>query len=280
MLHSPPSVDGHEQSRWSLATLRASCPWLRLSSDGSLCRLLERLGIRRKRARDYLHSPDPDYAAKVAYVQQCWQQTLAEPARLVLVYLDEFAFERQPSLADAYEARGPACPLARLSHHRNNQCRGLGALDASSGQVVYCQRSHITTAVLASFYRQLAERYPQAERIYVVQDNWPVHAHPDVLAGLQAQQSPFWPHLPDNWPTEPSRRAARQPVPIQLVFLPTYAPWLNPIEKLWRWLRQQVLHLHRLSDDWEGLKQRVLAFMAQFAQGSQALLHYVGLLPD
>jgi hypothetical protein len=68
-------------------------------------------------------------------------------------------------------------------------------------------------------------------------------------------------------------------LPIQLVFLPTYAPWLNPIEKLWRWLRQQVLHLHRLSDAWDQLKQRVLDFMIQFAHGSSELLHYVGLLP-
>ena len=27
---------------------------------------------------------------------------------------------------------------------------------------------------------------------------------------------------------------------IEPVWLPTYAPWLNPIEKLWRWLRQEV----------------------------------------
>jgi hypothetical protein len=31
---------------------------------------------------------------------------------------------------------------------------------------------------------------------------------------------------------------------LQSVWLPTYAPWLNPIEKLWRWLRQDVLKMH------------------------------------
>ena len=69
-------------------------------------------------------------------------------------------------------------------------------------------------------------------------------------------------------------------MPIQLVFVPTYAPWTNPIEKLWRWLRQDILHLHRFSDRWNDLKQRVLDFMAQFEQDSTQLLHYVGLLPD
>lgn len=34
-----------------------------------------------------------------------------------------------------------------------------------------------------------------------------------------------------------------------------------------------------LSDDWTTLKQRVTAFLDQFAFGSNELLHYVGLLP-
>jgi hypothetical protein len=67
-------------------------------------------------------------------------------------------------------------------------------------------------------------------------------------------------------------------LPIQLLFLPTYASWLNPIEKLWRWLRQQVIHLHGFSDDWPALKARVADFLNQFRNGSTELLRYVGLL--
>lgn len=279
VLHSAPEAYGFAQSRWTLATLRQACPWLRLASRGGLCALLQRLGIRAKRARAYLHSPDPDYVAKVAYVRHCWQRTVTQPNRFVLLYLDEFAFERQPSLARAYEAQGRVYPLAQRSYRSNTRCRGLGALNALTGQVLYCQRSHITARVLAAFYAQIAAAYPDAEQIFVVQDNWPVHVHPHVLAHLQAQQSPFWPRVPDNWSTSPRPRPLPHPLPIQLVFIPTYAPWLNPIEKLWRCLRQQILHLHRLSDAWDQLKQRVLDFMAQFASPSQALLHYVGLLP-
>jgi hypothetical protein len=66
-------------------------------------------------------------------------------------------------------------------------------------------------------------------------------------------------------------------LPIHLIWLPTYAPWTNPIEKLWRCLKQDVLHLHRYQDDWQGLRARVDAFFAQFATGSPDLLRYVGL---
>jgi hypothetical protein len=65
---------------------------------------------------------------------------------------------------------------------------------------------------------------------------------------------------------------------IEPVWLPTYAPWLNLTYKLWRWLREQVLRLHRLAGDWDALRERVNAFLSQFAEAGDELLHYVGLL--
>jgi DDE superfamily endonuclease len=44
---------------------------------------------------------------------------------------------------------------------------------------------------------------------------------------------------------------------IKPMWLPTHAPWLNPIEKLWRWMRQDVLKMHRWMKDWPQVKQRV-----------------------
>src|SRR5262249_33690573 len=83
--------------------------------------------------------------------------------------------------------------------------------------------------------------------LYVIQNNWSIHRHPDVLEALKG-----WPQIEPVW-------------------LPTYAPWLNPIEKLRRWLRQDVLNLHRLTDDWQALRERVRAFLDQFKDGSQRL---------
>ena len=58
------------------------------------------------------------------------------------------------------------------------------------------------------------------------------------------------------------------------VWLPTYAPWLNLIEKLWRWLWQDQRYLHRLAHDWATLRQRINACLDHFAAGSHALLQY------
>ncbi|HEX2909583.1 MAG TPA: IS630 family transposase, partial [Chloroflexia bacterium] len=60
----------------------------------------------------------------------------------------------------------------------------------------------------------------------------------------------------------------------------TYASWLNPIEKLWRKLRQEELHLHRLADDLAQLRARVDRFLDRFANDSLELLPYLGLYAD
>ena len=74
--------------------------------------------------------------------------------------------------------------------------------------------------------------------------------------------------------------AGLQSSKINLVFLPTYAPWLNPIEKVWRKLKQEILHLHRYSSRRPDLQKRVQEWLDQYDQPSPELLHYVGLSPD
>jgi hypothetical protein len=276
-----PQLFGFTQSRWTLAALAQACPWLRATTLSGLWQLLKRLGIRYKRGREYLHSPDRCYEAKVSLIQHCLLQAWYEPERYVLLYEDELTYYQQPTLARDYEGRGHAQPLARWSHQPNRWYRIVAALNAVTGQVIYRQRSKITLEELSDFYADVRAHYPTAQQIYIVQDNWPVHFHPDVLARLQPQDFfPERPRVPDNWPTKPGAKVVRDALPIRLLLLPTYAPWLNPIEKLWRWLKQHVLHLHRMSDDRLALRQAVGAFLDQFDHESPELLRYVGLLPN
>lgn len=256
-----------------------SCPWLRVGTMAGLSQFLKRLGISYQRGRDYVHSPDEHYQAKVKLIQTARAQAQAEPGRYVFLYLDELTYYRQPTLAHAYELVGASQPLAQRSYQANTAYRVLSALNAASGQVTYRQRSYTDLACLAGFWYDLRLAYPDADLIYAVVDNWPVHFHPDVLAPLQDQHFPFPPKLPANWPDQPSASARHDNLPIQLLCLPTYASWLNPIEKLWRWLKQDILHLHRLSHDWQRLKELVAQFLDNFAHGSSQLLRYVGLLP-
>jgi transposase len=64
---------------------------------------------------------------------------------------------------------------------------------------------------------------------------------------------------------------------VEVLWLPTYAPWLNPIEKLWRWLKQDVTHAHPWCDDMTEYRQQITTALESIATGSQKILNYVGL---
>jgi len=266
-----------DRSRWTLDAILAVCPWLKLCGAGSLSAWLKRQGIRYQRARAPVHSPDSAYLAKLRTVQVCVERVRVDPTRQVLLFADEFGYERQPSLSQAYEAVGASQALAEQGHTSNKAWRVVGAVDALSGRLHSLQQGHITVPALVRFYQQLGAAYPQAETLYLVVDNWPVHFHPDVRAALMPQWLPFPIHTPAHWGVTPSARAKRLGLPIQLVQLPTYASWCNPIEKVGRQLRQELLHGHRYEDDWNGLRQAVERWLGKFANGSASLLRSIGL---
>jgi len=248
-----PQAFGLPRTRWRLADLRDALAFLADYSLPGISQALHRRGIRLHRGRLRLHSPDPAYADKLCRLARIRRLAQRFPARVTLLYADEMSLYRQPTLAAVWAPRGGE-PTATLSHRANTCRRYAGALDAVSGRVTWQAASHLTVPQLCRFLERVRAAYP--DRVcFLAWDNWPVHRHPRVLA-----------------------TAAR--LRIHLVWLPTYAPWTNPIEKLWRWLRQTVVHHHRLADAWEELQARVAAFLDQFAHGSAALLRYVGLLSD
>ncbi len=247
--------------------------------------IFDRLRIRYKRGRDYVHSPDPDYRAKLADIATFIDRAHQTNGRLVTLFVDEITFYRQPTLARADEEAGNHQPVALRSYRANTPTRLVGALNPLDGRVLYRQGSVIGVRDLVAFFQSMHHAYPQAAQINLVVDNWPVHFHPDLLVAVVPQENPWPRHLPASWAATPSVTALKKwgalQLPIQLRPLPTYASWTNPIEKLWRKLRQDRLHLHRLADRVDDLRQEAALFLNQYANGSVDLLRYIGLLaPD
>ena len=192
LLRRDPRQCGVPRSRWTLAELAPACDFLGPLTRPGLSQLLGRVGIHYKAARDYVHSPDPDYEAKLAYIDRLLTQARGSNGQQVVLYQDELPYYRQPTLARSYEARGRPQPLARRSHAANTATRVAATLDAFTARVVPWQGTRFGIPQVVAFYQQVRAAYPEAERIYVVQDNWPVHFHPDVLVALQPQIQP-WP---------------------------------------------------------------------------------------
>ena len=276
-----PGLVNPHQTRWTLRTLGQVVPWLGDISLPGIHQIFSRLGLSYKRARDYVRSPDRDYAEKLSRVQQVLEQARQTPETCVVVYQDEFSFNLQPTVAKDWAETGTKYPLARQSHRPQETCYGIGALNPHTGDVVYQQVESCTVVALHTFYTQICQRYPKIERIYLIQDNRAIHFHANLIDALLPQTTTFAKPTPPKWTGKQSNKIGKlAKLPIEIVQLPTYASWTNPIEKLWRWVRQSVIHLHRLSNDWQALQDEVLAFMEQFKGESQQLLRYVGLLPN
>lgn len=250
-------ADGPPPSRWTLRTIRVTCAELAPYTLSGVWRVLTRLDLRLRSARVQLYSPDPAYGEKERHLLDCLAEAARFPDEVVVLFIDEMGYYRWPAPAREWAAAAPAAaPRADCGGATNRQWRIIGALNALTGRVDYRENYIVGREQVIRFHQQLDRVYPTARRIYLVEDNWSIHRHPEV-------------------------EAARIALPrLEVVWLPTYAAWLNPIEKLWRWLRQDVLKLHRLASDGTALRHRVDAFLDQFAVGSHALLRYVGLLGE
>lgn len=104
----------------------------------------------------------------------------------------------------------------RYSHSANTLMRVVGVMDAATARVQVWHFSRVTADRLARCWKQVGSLYPEAKKIYLVANNWPVHFHAKVQAALASEPR------------------------IEILYLPTYAPWLNNIEKLWRWVKQRL----------------------------------------
>ena len=97
----------------------------------------------------------------------------------------------------------------------------IGAVDYHTGQTVVLIRRRKRRQETAELLEALLAKHP-ADTVYVAWDNATPHEDDEVEAVL--------------------RGAAGRLV---LLYLPTYSPWLNPIEMLWRHVRREVTPCER-----------------------------------
>lgn len=272
-----PVQRGYEHSRWTLSLLCQECDWLELETESGMWQLLDRLGFSWTKGRHFTESPDPLFDEKKAYLDQI-QNRARMCDDLVLLYLDELIYYRHPTLANDWSQRGKQPTVTRQAGSKySSSSHVLGAVNQASGRLHYTNTTQMSRWSLVSLYEELAHTYPDAAEIIVVQDNLPVHFHKDVLAQLERQTWPFDFYHPANWP-DPSEAAEHDgELPIQIVALPTYSSWLNPIERLWRWLKNKVLHMHSFADAWDKLQDKVTSVLSKFTRPSPELLQHIGL---
>jgi putative transposase len=139
-----------------------------------------------------------------------------EPGDRFYYYADEFNLSWMPTLKVMWSPKGrqvmipsPAQPKKRYA---------IGAVDYHTGETVVLIRRRKRRPEVAELLEALLEKHPTG-KVYVAWDNSNTHEDDEIEAVL--------------------RGAAGRLV---LLYLPTYSPWLNPIEMLWRHFRREVTH--------------------------------------
>lgn len=248
-----PQDFGCSQSRWTLALLRERVPFLVVyKSLSGIFYLVSALYLGWIRCRDVVFSLDPQRDYKIRRNRRILGYVRKHPQKAVMLFLDEFSLYRQPLKGKGWALKGTQ-PLNCRSRKSNTRMRIVGAINAVSGELIFETASKITVVKLCQFLQTLRNRYPN-RRIYLVLDNWHnVHRHEQTEAKLKELSIiPLW--------------------------QPLYMPQSNPIERLWWHLSEKILRIHRLSDDWDALKDRVIGWLRQFSIPSEQLLQMVGLL--
>ena len=128
---------------------------------------------------------------------------------------------------------------------------GIGGVDYHTGETVVIVRRHKRRREIAQFLELLLEKHPH-ETLYVTWDNANTHEDEEVEAVVRAA-------------------AGR----LILLYLPTYSPWLNPIEMLWRHYRRDVTHCE-LFESVKKLVEATLDFFERSNQTPDTVLSIIG----
>jgi transposase len=207
---------GEPFSSWSLGKLRDHLVRrrvVRAISRSQLWRILRDRGVRFQHHKTWKASPDPDFEAKKNRVLDLYADP---PAGSRVLCLDEFGpLNLQPRLGRGWHpAKHPA--RFRATYKRTAGVRHLvAAHDPATGRMYGHIHPTKTWREVRELLRSLRARF--TEHLIVVLDNFSPHHKRDLR----------------DWVTEHD---------IELVYLPTYASWLNLIECQFQALRRFALN--------------------------------------
>jgi len=206
LLKAPPRAYGWCRTRWSCATLAATLRTKRglTVSAETMRHWVHEVGWVWKRAKLVAKDDDPQRVDRLARIRVVYEQLRLCEA---LVFADELDIHLLPKVGYAWMPQGSQ--LEVMTPGQNQKHYLAGALDLSTGTLHHCVGPRKTNALFRDLLTQLEASYPadRYTRLYVVVDNYKIHKAKAVEQWLAAHPR------------------------VTLLFLPTYCPRANPIER-------------------------------------------------
>jgi transposase len=206
-LEQRPERDSH----WSTRTFADATPL----SKSTVHRYFTLFGLQPHRSRHFKLSTDPFFVEKVRDIVGLY---LNPPDKALVLCVDE------KSQIQALERSQPVLPMGlgyvegvTHDYFRHGTTTLFAALDVATGTVIgQCKARHRHQEFL-SFLRHIECNVPAALDVHLVMDNYGTHKHAKVRAWL-AQRPRFHVH-----------------------FTPTYASWLNQVERWFGLITQRAI---------------------------------------
>ena len=136
--------------------------------------------------------------------------------------MDEARFGQQGTLTTVWARRGSR-PV-RVRQCQYDWVYLYGAVDPQTGQTVGMLAPTVNTAWMSAFLQLVSDQAEADEHLVLVLDNAGWHV----------------------------ARELKVPANITLLYLPPYSPELNPIERLWKYLKEHYLS-NRVYSDYDAL---------------------------
>jgi transposase len=210
-----------------------------------IAQLLKNLGFSFQKAA--FVSDHLDEHKRQEWRTKTWPQILrvAHTKKALLLFGDEASFPQWGTLTYTWARRGQQ-PKVKTSGKRKGY-KVFGLIDYFTGYFFYQgQDGRLNSAAYIAFLTRVLEQTTQP--IILIQDGAKYHTSTETKAFF-----------------------AQQTARLQVVQLPTYSPDYNPIEKLWKKIKQQDTHLHYFPT-FEALTEQVEQALLKFTNAPEEIL--------
>lgn len=237
ILKKVPRAYGWCRTRWSCATLAATLQakhGLEVSAE-TVRRWLHEIGWVWKRAKLVAKDDDPQRIERLARIRFQHEHVRAHE---VMVFADELDIHLLPKVGAAWMRQGTQDEI--MTPGTNEKHYLAGALHLATGKMLYCLGPRKNNGLFRDLLTLLDTAYPASAvtRIYVVVDNYCIHKAKAV----------------QQWVASHPRFA--------LLWLPTYCPRANPIERVFGDVHDKCTRNHqrqRLRDLVQDVEQHMEA---------------------
>lgn len=255
LVEQEPRQAGYSFSTWTCADLLQELirKGFEAVSNETIRAHLHDLGYRVRRPVLSIASPDPEYKQKVKKLKRYQKQ--AKNGEILLYYQDEIDLNLLPGIMRCWTLEGVQRKIPTPGV--NQKQYGFGAVDYVSGQTVHRIEERKNSVGFCAFIQQFMQTVTHApeyhgQKIVLVVDNFIIHHSRKTQEFLE--------------------KYADQ---LLLFMLPTYSPWLNLIERLWKHMRRKVTHNH-LFESIADLVKAVCSFLEALNATPQLVLSVIG----